>query len=122
MDSRTRNSLIGYLLLTFGLSSIFYVQAFSGAPLEQVAPPLMWMPALAAIVTQLAFYRTLTGLGWLPGPWRYLALAAVIPIAYCVVIYVPVWLSDLGGFNGDYLRTILPLVPLGFISSMVGAL
>jgi len=113
LDTKTRNSLIAYLLLTFGLSSIFYVQAFNGAPLEQVAPSLMWMPALAAVVTQLAFYRTLVGMGWRPGPWRYLALAAVIPIAYCLVIYIPVWLTGLGGFNRNYLSMILPWCPWG---------
>jgi hypothetical protein len=61
---RIRNSLIVYLALTFALSTIFYVWSFSGAPLGQVARLLMWMPAAAAIITQIVFYRTLTSLGW----------------------------------------------------------
>ena len=54
METKTRNSLIVYLVLTFGLSSIFYARSFSGAPLAEVTPLLMWMPAVAAIFTQLA--------------------------------------------------------------------
>jgi hypothetical protein len=42
MDSRTRNSLITFLVLTFALSVIVYVWSFSGASLELVAPLLMW--------------------------------------------------------------------------------
>src|SRR5688572_6588970 len=103
MDTKTRNSLLFFLVLTFALSSIFYVWSFSGASLEQVAPPLMWMPAVAAIITQLVFCRTLAGLGWRSGRWRYLELAVLIPIGYCLVIYVPVWLTGLGRFDGGYL-------------------
>ena len=49
-ETKTRNSLIVYLGLTFGLSSIFHARSFSGAPLAEVTPLLMWMPAGAAIV------------------------------------------------------------------------
>jgi hypothetical protein len=59
MDTKTRNSLIVFPLLTFALSSIFYVRSFAGAPLEQVAPLLMWTPGVSALITQLMFHRTL---------------------------------------------------------------
>ena len=80
MDPRTRNSLLSFLVLTFALGSLFYGWSFSGAPLAQVAPLLMWMPGVAAIITQLMIYRTIEGLGWRPGSWSYLALAVVLPI------------------------------------------
>jgi uncharacterized protein len=86
-------SVFVFLVLTFSVSSIFYAWSYSGAPLSQVAPLLMWTPGLAAIVTQFIFHRTLAGLGWRPGPWRYLAWATVLPLLYCLAIYVPVWLS-----------------------------
>jgi hypothetical protein len=65
MDTRAtaRRDVVCYLLLTFALSAIFYGWSLAGAPLGQVAPPLMWMPALAAIVTRLLFHRTVAGLG-----------------------------------------------------------
>jgi membrane protease YdiL (CAAX protease family) len=122
MDTRTRNSLVLYLVLTFGLSSIFYAWSYSGAPLEQVALPLMWMPAVAAIVTQLIFYRTVAGLGWRLGPWRYLGLAVLIPIAYCFAIYLPVWLTGLGRFNAEYLAKALPYMPPVLAVGLVSAL
>jgi hypothetical protein len=103
-EPRARNSLIVFLVLTFALSSIFYIRSFSGAPLGQVAPLLMWMPGVAAIVTQLLFFRTPKGLGWHPGSWRYLAMAVLIPIFYCLVIYVPVWLAGVGLFDGAISR------------------
>src|SRR5437667_5087525 len=122
VDTPTRNSLIVFLVLTFALSSIFYVRSFSGAPLGQVAPLLMWMPAVAAIVTQLLFYRTLAGLGGRLGPWRYLGFAVLIPIAYCLVIYVPVWFLGLGRFDGAYLRRVLPFLPLAMVLNLLTAL
>jgi membrane protease YdiL (CAAX protease family) len=82
----------------------------------------MWMPAVAAVVTQLVFYRTLAGLGWRPGPWRYLALAALLPVAYCVVVYVPVWVAGLGGYRAGYLAKALPVVPKVLLGSLITAL
>jgi uncharacterized protein len=122
MDTKTRNSLIVFLLVTFPLSSIFYVRPFAGAPLEQVAPLLMWTPGVTALITQLMFYRTLAGLGWRLGPWRYLASAVLIPILYCLAIYVPVWLTGLGRFDGDYLGKVLPFLPMAMVTGLLTAL
>ena len=122
MDPRTRNGLIVFLTLTFGLSAIFYFWSFSGVPLAQVAPPLMWTPGVAAIVSQLVFHRTLVGLGWRLGPWRYLLLAMLVPIAYCLVIYVPVWVTGLGGFDRACLGKVLPFVPIAMAQSLLTAL
>jgi membrane protease YdiL (CAAX protease family) len=122
MDVRTRSSLIVFLALTFALSAIFYAWSFSGAPLAQVAPLLMWMPGIAAIVTQLVFHRTLHGIGWRPGPWRYLTLAILMPIAYCLVIYVPVWVAGLGRFDGAYPGKVLPFVPFALAQGLLLAL
>ena len=122
IEPHARNSLIFFLALTFALSSIFYVRSFSGAPLGQVVPLLMWMPGVAAIVTRLLFYRTIKGLGWHPGPWRYLAMAIAIPILYCLVIYVPVWLAGVGLFDGSYLRRVLPFLPIAMVQNLATAL
>jgi membrane protease YdiL (CAAX protease family) len=122
IEPRAHNSVIFFLVLTFVLSSIFYARSFSGAPLGQVAPLLMWMPGVAAIVTQLTFHRTIKGLGWRPGSFRYLAMAILIPIFYCLAIYVPVWLAGLGLFNGSRLGKMLPFLPIAMVQSLVTAL
>jgi membrane protease YdiL (CAAX protease family) len=122
MAARTRASLMCYLVLTFALSSVFYAWSFNGAPLDRVVPGLMWMPAVAAIVTQMCFYRTLDGLGWLPGPWQYLGLAVLMPIGYCLAVYLPVWVFGLGGFDGTYLWKALPVLPLAMVQGLVFAL
>ena len=122
MEPRSRNSIVVFLVLTFALSSTFYARSLAGAPLGQVTPLLMWMPGVAAIVTQLMFYRTLKGLGWRPGPWRYLAMAILIPICYCFLVYVPVWLSGVGRFDGSNFGMVLPFVPVALAQGLVMAL
>lgn len=64
---------------------------------------LMWSPGLAAIITQLFFERSLKGLGWKPGKAKYLGLAYIIPVGYCLVVYGFTWLSGLGGIPGAQL-------------------
>jgi membrane protease YdiL (CAAX protease family) len=122
MDPKSRNSLFVFLALTFALSAVFYARLFAGAPLQRIAPPLMWMPGLAAVVTQFAFHRTLAGMGWRPGSARYLALAVLLPLAYCLAIYVPVWLTGLGAFKSGYLERLAPMLPVVMLSSLVTAL
>ena len=110
-DRRTRLSLLNYLALTFAVSAVFYAWAFAGAPLGRVAPLLMWVPAAAAVVTQLWFNHTLAGLGWRPGSWRYVVFALLLPVIYCGLIYVPTWLGGLGRFEGSHFRRMLPHIP-----------
>ena len=110
MDTRTRNSLIVFLTLTFAISWIFYGWSFAGAPLNRVVPLLMWTPGLCALFTQLAF-STMAGLGWRPGPLRYLCGAALLPVVYCLVVYAPVWLTGAGQFDGSVLGRVFPLLP-----------
>jgi membrane protease YdiL (CAAX protease family) len=122
LDARTRNSIIVFLSLTFGLSSLFYAWSFSGAALTNVTPLLMWMPGVAAVVTQLLFHHTLSGLGWRVPRWRYIGLAVLIPFVYCLAVYVPVWLTGVGGFNPGFLRRVLPLLPVATLVNVLTAL
>jgi uncharacterized protein len=122
MDDKTRNSLIVFLTLTFGISSIFYGWSVSGAPLNRVVPLLMWTPGLCALFTQLAFRRTIAGLGWRPGPLRYLGGAALLPVVYCLVVYVPVWLTGAGHFDGSFLARAFRLLPFALAENLVFAL
>jgi membrane protease YdiL (CAAX protease family) len=91
--------IVTFLALTFGLSTIFYVKIITGG--EGIGPwvlPLMWCPAVCAILTKLIFDRNLKGLGWKLGPARWLGFAYLLPILYGAVIYGITWLVGQGGF------------------------
>ena len=101
LSNRTKiGRIVTFLVLTFGLSTIFYVKIITGG--EGIAPwvlPLMWCPAMSAILTKLIFDRDLKGLGWKPGPAKWLGLAYLLPILYGAVVYGFTWLVGLGGFT-----------------------
>jgi membrane protease YdiL (CAAX protease family) len=103
LSDRTKiGRIVTFLALTFGLSTIFYVKIITGG--EGIDPwvlPLMWCPAISAILTKLIFDRNLKGLGWKPGPAKWLGLAYLLPILYGAVIYGIVWLVGLGGFTTE---------------------
>jgi len=103
LSDRTKIGRIAtFLMLTFGLSTIFYVKMITGG--EGIAPwtlPLMWCPAISAIITKLIFDRNLRGLGWKPGPAKWLGLAYLLPILYGAVVYGITWLVGQGGFTTD---------------------
>jgi membrane protease YdiL (CAAX protease family) len=56
---------------------------------------------VSAILTKLIFDRNLKGLGWKPGPAKWLGLAYLLPILYGAVVYGIVWLVGLGGFTTE---------------------
>jgi membrane protease YdiL (CAAX protease family) len=94
--------IMTFLALTFGLSTIFYVLIITGG--EGITPwvlPLMLCPSLSAILTKLIFDRNLKGLGWKPGPAKWLGLAYLLPILYGAVVYGITWLVGQGGFTTE---------------------
>jgi membrane protease YdiL (CAAX protease family) len=94
--------IVTFLALTFGLSTIFYVKIITGG--EGIAPwvlPLMLCPSVSAIITKLIFDRNLKGLGWKPGPAKWLGLAYLLPILYGAVVYGFTWLIGQGGFTTE---------------------
>lgn len=103
LSNRTKiGRIVTFLTLTFGLSTFFYVKIITaGEGIEPWLVPLMLCPALSAILTKLIFDRNLKGLGWRPGPAKWLGLAYLLPILYGAVVYGIVWLVGLGGFTTD---------------------
>ncbi len=108
MSNRARLvRILTFLSLTVGLSSIFYVKIITGG--VGIAPwtlHLMLCPGASAIITKLIFDRDLQGLGWKPGPVRWLGLAYLLPILYGVVIYGGTWLSGQGGLTTEYVAEV----------------
>jgi membrane protease YdiL (CAAX protease family) len=101
-DRKNTWRIVTFLTLTFGLSTIFYVLIITGG--EGIGPwvtLLMMCPGVSALLTKLIFDRNLKGLGWKPGPAKWLGLAYLLPILYGAVIYGIAWLFGLGRFTTD---------------------
>ena len=98
-----RREIVVFLALTFALSAIFYYLILRGGSLAAggggMAMGLMWCPGIAAMVTVAWFRRSLRGLGWGAGPWRYWLWGYGSPILYATVVYVVVWATGLGAIE-----------------------
>jgi uncharacterized protein len=103
LSNRTKiGRIVTFLALTFGLSTIFYVKiATGGEGIDPWVLPLMFCPGVSAILTKLVFDRNLKGLGWKPGPAKWLGLAYLLPILYGAVVYGITWLIGQGGFTTE---------------------
>lgn len=102
MPSKTIRKIATFLALTLAFSSIFYYLILSSGSMAAEGGlyvlGLMWSPGLAGMLTQFIYERTLRGLGWKLGPFKYLAAAYLLPLGYALVIYGITWLTGLGGF------------------------
>ncbi len=59
---------------------------------------IMWMPALAAFAACRLRGKPLAELGFGWPARKYVLIAWLLPLAYCLLAYVPVWLSPWGSF------------------------
>jgi uncharacterized protein len=59
---------------------------------------LMWIPAVAAILTCRILGRPLRTLGLVTWNGRYVLIGYLIPIAYCLVASLGIWILGFGGF------------------------
>ena len=136
MTFTPRDRIAAFLVLTFGLSSIFYVQIAEAGKLRMLPTlGLMWCPGVAALIVRLVSQRDLRGTGWGWGKTRWQAVSYLLPAALALVVYGIVWLTGIGGFNATGLalprdagiQIPLPLmvallVTVGFVQSVVFAL
>jgi membrane protease YdiL (CAAX protease family) len=111
-----------YLLLTFAFSAIFWYLimarpqwAVDTGFLRHSTFLLMWCPAVAAIATRLAFQRNLDGFGFRIGEIRWWLLAALIPIAYGLVMFGTGWITGIAPFLPDKAAAMVALPALGAI-------
>jgi uncharacterized protein len=66
---------------------------------------MMWVPGVAAILTCRVVRRPLSSLGL--GRWngRFVLIGYPIPIAYCLVASLAIWILGFGGFpNSQFVR------------------
>ena len=60
----------------------------------------MWSVGIAGLLVLMTIDHSLSDLGLNFCRPFYFIVAAAVPLIYCILIYVPVWLFDLGGFRG----------------------
>ena len=100
-----------FLLLTFGLSCVFYALVIAtghlGGAMGMYVTGLMWCPGIAALLTCRLRGEGPGQLGWRWGAWRWPWLAYLVPLGYATVAYAIVWGTGLGGFgNPQFLGKI----------------
>ena len=109
-----------YLLLTLGLSSVFYWLIAKSGHIDSASGEyvscLMWCPGLAALLTCKYLGRDLSTIGWKWGRARYQVSCYLIPLGYGIAIYGFVWLTGIGGFyNRGFVAAISKDFGLGQI-------
>jgi len=87
-----------FLAITFALSAVFlYLVARKGEFNLLLVTGLMWSPGIAAVLTCVYLQRPVASMPWSWGEWRWNGYAWLLPIAYGLAMYLPVWLFGLGG-------------------------
>lgn len=126
---RSRAALITFLVLTFGLSAIFYSLIIAAGSLGAhgglYVLALMWSPGVSALITRLVFQHNVRGEGWRWGGregTRWAALAYVLPLGYATVAYGLVWLTRLGGVDLSRFKIgIATFLVVGSVQSLISA-
>ena len=95
-----RTRIVLFLVLTYALSSFFYVHIISVGKLRMLPVlGLMWCPGTAAILLRLFTQRDLRGTGWGLGHIRWQGLSYVLPLVTALVVYGVVWVAGIGGVS-----------------------
>jgi membrane protease YdiL (CAAX protease family) len=103
--------IITFLLITTALSVPFWALWIGldteRAGLMDYVMGLTWCPAAAALLTKRLYREPFSDLGWRWGSNRFHVAAYVLPIAYGLAAYLPVWIFGLGRFyNPDFVATV----------------
>lgn len=109
--SKANKKIITFLSLVLVLSSVVYYFIFQSGSLHasggNLTLLLMWVPGVSGIITQLIFERSLRGMGWKLGKAKYLLLAYLLPLIYCLVVYGITWITGLGNVpNLEFLKEV----------------
>lgn len=113
MNSKSKaiKKIFTFLVLVLVFSSIVYYFIFKSGGLQasggNLTILLMWVPGVSGIITQLLYERTLRGMGWKLGKAKYLSLAYLLPLIYCLVVYGITWITGLGSVpNPEFLAEV----------------
>lgn len=108
---QNRKAIIIFLVITLGLSSIFYGLILNtgklGSGYGQFVTGLMWCPGIAAILTCTLLKRKLSVLGWSWGERRYQLWSYALPFMYALIAYAIIWGFGFGGlYNITFVNDI----------------
>jgi uncharacterized protein len=115
------NKILTFVLLTFTISSVFYIIMFSTGSTRDIGFLWMWSPAIAAFLTQFLFRGNIRDFGWGLGSKKYLLWGFMIPLLYALVIYGIAWATGLAGFRPPTLSYLL-FIPVGLVAACLAAL
>lgn len=97
---RSRRMIAVYLVLVTVFTLLAtYVVTHLDLPGRLRATIGMWVPGLSAIAVKLGFDRSLAGLGLGRSGGKWLLVGLLLPLAYALPVYVPLWLTGNGGFD-----------------------
>lgn len=102
--------IITFIILTYSISSIFIYLCISAGDLRAAGGLYglggMWSPGIAAILTQLLYRKSIRDFGWSWGKTKYQLWSYAIPILYCFIIYIFVWVTGFGAIHDSYINII----------------
>src|SRR5580658_6160345 len=109
-----------YVVLVCVFSSVFYALIIASGHVDgghgRYGTGLDWCPAAAALLTCTLLRIDIGTIGWRWRPWRWQILAYATPLLFCLIGYIAVWATGLGGFpNGktvDSLKAALGIPSL----------
>ncbi len=93
----TWGTILIFVVIVTGLSMMFHFAIVKLAPTSLYVGPLMWCPAVAAMLTLRIRGRVISSLPWQWGEWRFNLRAFLVPVFYIAVAYSLIWVLDLGG-------------------------
>ena len=98
-----RRALHAYLLVTWTVSSVFYVLIIKSVGTRAAGgaytTALMWCPALGALLACKYLGQSVGSLGWQWGETRYQIASYLIPLGYARVTYSIAWVTGLAVVN-----------------------
>lgn len=111
-----------YVVLTFAFSCVFYaLMIASGHVLGgngRYATGLEWCPGAAALLACALLRIDIGTIGWRWRPWRWQILAYATPLLFCLIGYVAVWATGLGGFpNGETVASLKAALGIASLST-----
>ena len=114
--SKAMRKITTFLILVLAISIPFYYMIIRSGSLQTLGGiyvlGLMWAPGISGLLTQLIHEHSLRGMGWKLGKAKYLLIAYLTPLAYCLVVYGITWITGLGGFpNPDFVTAVTQAYP-----------
>jgi membrane protease YdiL (CAAX protease family) len=121
-----RTNILFFLLLTFGLSAIFYVliarQGSSQSAGGLYILGLMWCPGIAALLVRGVRRIKEPGIGWRPGKPLYWLLGYLIPIGYSFIAYGLIWLTGIAPFQNKIDANLIGYILFNSLTANIASL